>query len=80
MADKITNKSELKLVAGFYDNDTRTITLDNPRNNLTAGEIKTFGNAIRTNQAILGDKGGAAFVGFKSAKVSTKTITQLDLT
>ena len=79
MADKITQKSELTLVAGFVDNDTRTITQDNPKENLTAADIKAFEAVCKTTQAIIGDKGSADFYQFKQAKTKKSKKTEIDL-
>ena len=79
MADKITEVRELKLEAGFYDGDTRTIPVPDPKTNLTAAQIKAVAATAKTTQAIIGDKNSAAFVGFKSAKITRKKTTQLDL-
>ena len=79
MADTIKSSNELKLEAGFYDNDTRTITLDNPKTGLTKADIVAVGTLAASTQPIIGDKGSAAFVKFNSAKILEKTVTQLDL-
>lgn len=79
MADKITQSNELKLEMQFYDGDTRTIAVDNPKSSLTKEQIKAAGTTIKNANAFIGDKDGAAFVGFKTAKKQTKKITQLDL-
>ena len=80
MADTIKSSAELKLVANFYDGDTRTLTFVNPLADLAASDVKTAEATTKTTQAIIGDKTGAAFVGFGSAKTVTKTQTDLDLT
>lgn len=79
MADKVSQVRELKLEAGFYDGDTRTIAIDNPVANVTAAQIKAVGTTLKTTQALIGDKTGAAFVGINSAKVVRKKVTNLDL-
>ena len=79
MADTIKSSSELKLNCQFADNDTRIVTIDNPKDNLTAAQINGVGTVAQTTQAILGDKGGADFVRFHSAKKITTTRTELDL-
>lgn len=79
MADTIKSSNELKLEAGFYDNDTRMITLDNPKSGLTKADITAVGTLAASTQPIIGDKGSAAFVKFNSAKILEKTVTQLDL-
>ena len=80
MADTIKSSNELKMVAGFYDSDDRTITVQNPIATLAAADIHAFETVAQNTQAILGDKAGAAFVSIKSAKTVQKTKTDLDLT
>lgn len=79
MADIVKNTSELKLVAGFYDGDTRTLTLDNPIGSLSAADIHAVETTMKTSQPIIGDKGGANFVGFQKAEIINRTRTILDL-
>lgn len=80
MADKVTTTKTLQLVAGFTDGDDRTINLDNPNTaiNLAQGVVN-LGNYTKTNNVILGDKAGADFKEFKSAKIIDKTVTKFDL-
>ena len=80
MADTVKSSSELKMVYDFYDGDDRTMTLSNPRSDLTVTQIKAVGTLAATTHPIIGDKGGAACVGIKSAKTLQKTVTNLDLT
>lgn len=79
MADTVKSSNELKLEFGFYDNDTRTVTLENPRNDLTKADILDVANFAKSTNPIIGDKGGAHVVGINSAKIFEKTVTQLDL-
>ena len=79
MADTIKSSNELNLVFGFYDNDTRTVTLDNPKPNLTAADIKGVETFAKTNYPIIGDKGGARVTSIQSAKITEKTSINLDL-
>lgn len=78
--DTIKSSNELKLEGGFYDGDTRTITVDNPAGGLSAADIHDFEDTIKTKNLLIGDKTGAAFVGFKTAKVVEKTKINVDLT
>ena len=79
MADTITSASVLKLESYYSDADTRTIEVDNPKDNLTAEQINAVATVAKTTQAILGDKGGADFVRFNSARTQKNTRYQLDL-
>lgn len=78
MADIVKTKSTLSLVAEFKDGDDRTLTLDNPKSTLTATQI----NALNTPAAaaLIGDKNDAEFLRFRSARITSSTITYLDLT
>lgn len=79
MADKVTSSNELKMVFSFYDNDTRTVSVENPRPDLTAADILEVGTLAKNTNPIIGDKGGARVIGISSAKIVEKTRTQLDL-
>ncbi len=79
MADTIKSSNELKMEFGFYDNDTRTVTLENPKSTLAKADILSVAALAASTQPIIGDKGGAAVVGINSAKIYEKTVTQLDL-
>ena len=58
MSDIYKQSYILKIKLGFADGDTRTINLDNPRNDLQASEIHELSNFIKTNNLLLGDKYG----------------------
>ena len=80
MADTVKSSSELKMVFAFEDNDDRTVTIQNPSDDLDADDIKAVSTLAKNTNPIVGDKTGAACVGIKSAKSVQKTITHLDLT
>lgn len=83
MADLVKTKSALQMVAEFVDNDDRAITLDNPASLTTAqfaDSINAVGDYIKTNNVIIGDKEGANFLRFKSAKKIVTTSIIYDLT
>ena len=79
MADTIKSASELKLEAVFVDNDTRMITVDNPKASISAADINAVGTVLKNTNALLGEKGGADALGFRTAKKITTTRTELDL-
>ena len=72
MAYTVTNTSELKLVCNFDDGDTRTLTIDNPKSDLDSTTILNLQASMVSTQPIIGDKTGAAFVNFSSAKIINK--------
>lgn len=79
MADITKTKGTLQLVAEFTDGDDRTITVDNPKATLTAAEINAVSAYAKTNNILIGDKAGADFSRFKSAKKIAQTTKYLDL-
>lgn len=75
---KVTQYRELKLLAGFADEDDRTLTIINPRNNLTAEQINAVGELAVG--VLIGDKYGATFTRFKEANYVEGTTTTYDFT
>ena len=79
MADITKTKGTLQLVAEFTDGDDRTITVDNPKATLTAAAINAVATYAKNNNILIGDKAGADFSRFKSAKKIAQTTKYLDL-
>jgi len=75
--DTVKKSYQLKLVAGFSDGDERTISLENPRDNITAADIKALDSLA--SGVIIGDKYQAPFTTFKDAGISETTKVELDL-
>ena len=77
MANKITNSYRLAVVAGFADGDERTISIEDPREDVTASDI----NALNTVAAevLIGDKYGASFTVFKGAKKIQQRVTEYEI-
>ena len=85
MADVIKQRNVIQVVAAFTDGDDRTISLDvDPNLTLTNAQIAESINGAaayaREHNILLGDKAGADFTGFKTAKKIVGTIRYLDLT
>ena len=80
MADTIKTKSTLHLVQAFIDGDDRTLSVDNPRSDVTAADIADLSTYMKNNNIVLGDKEGADFARIKSAKKVAQTTRYLDLT
>lgn len=74
--DTITTTNQLKLLAGFADEDDRTISVEDPKENLTWDNIQTLANSAAN--VLIGDKYAAKFTRFKSAKYVETTITEVD--
>lgn len=79
MADVTKQLDTLSIVAEFTDGDDRTITLANPKDNISASEINSLSAYCANNDVLLGDKTGADFLRFKSAKVRSVLTTYYDL-
>lgn len=77
MADKVKTETTLKLLAGFTDGDDRTISVPNPRSDLTSADINAINELAKG--VLIGDKYGAAFAELKDANIVTSTTTYLDL-
>lgn len=79
MADTVKETYVLKIKFGFSDGDTRTINLDNPRNDLQASEIHEVSNFIKENNLLLGDKYGADSAGILTADIVESSKFTLDI-
>ncbi len=82
MADTQTITHELKIENLFLDGDTRTITLKNPKTEITAAEIGELETLIingGTSTLLIGDATGAAFRRINTVTRVTTTRTDLDL-
>ena len=79
MANQVKVTENLQLTAEFYDSDDRTFNLPNPKSTVTAAQIKSVGTYFKTNNVLIGDKEGAAFERFKSAKLIKNTHYIFDL-
>lgn len=78
MADKVKRNKQLKIVAGFADGDDRTITIDNPKDNLKKSNI-TGALKTKAGEVLAGDKTGAKFTAWRDARIVESTVTTLDL-
>lgn len=76
MADSITTKNQLKLLAGFADEDDRTITIDDPKTGIVWDDILSL--ATKSQNVLIGDKFQAQFTRYKWAKYVDTTITEVD--
>lgn len=74
----IKNTTEVKLLAAFTDEDDRTITIPDPKANITEQEITNL-QTLAAN-VLIGDKYGAQFTRFKEAYYIYKTTTDYDIT
>ena len=79
MADIVKTASLLNIECVFLDGDTRTITLKNPRSNVSSSDIETLETFMQTNQIIIGDRDSSDFRKIKKAVKRNTTTSYLDL-
>lgn len=79
MADLVKTEITLRIDTVFVDGDTRTITLKNPRDNLTSSDISSLNTFMQTNNIIVGDKAGGTFGKIKAATTVQKNTITLDI-
>lgn len=83
MADIEKTRNTLQVVAEFTDGDDRTLSFENPAE-LTEAEMAARINDAsayaKANNLLLGDKNGADFTRFKTARKIVGTTKYLDLT
>lgn len=79
MADTVKAETTLRIENLFVDGDTRTITLKNPRSNLTSNDISELNAFMQANNIIIGDKAGATFGRIQNAATVQKNTILLDI-
>ena len=79
MADTSKNSSSLVIECVFNDGDTRTITLKNPRDDISSSDIENLDSFMIENHIIIGDRDSSDFRKIKKAVKRDTTTTYLDL-
>lgn len=79
MADKVKESTVLNIECLFTDGDTRTITLKNPRSDISRSEIENLESFMQENKILVGDKAGSDFLKIKRVVRRRTTTTYLDL-
>ena len=74
----VTTESTLKIHCAFVDGDTRTITLKNPRSDLTSEDFQNLNTFILTNSLLIGDQTGAIFAAIQKAVKGSTTTRPID--
>lgn len=77
--DTVTSAQTLQIEFGFEDEDTRSINVPNPKEEITSEEVGALSYWIEGANIVIGDKTGAASSGINAATRVTKTTTKLDL-
>ncbi|MBQ3444106.1 MAG: hypothetical protein IJL12_05975 [Selenomonadaceae bacterium] len=79
MADIVKMASVLNIECAFLDGDTRTITLKNPRSDISASDIESLETFMQTENIIIGDRDSSDFRKIKRAVKRDTTTKYLDL-
>ena len=79
MADIIKTASLLNIECVFLDGDTRTITMKNPRGNISSSDIENLETFMQTENIIIGDRDSSDFRKIRKAVKRETTTTYLDL-
>lgn len=79
MADIVKTASILNIECVFLDGDTRTITMKNPRSNISSSDIENLETFMQTENIIIGDRDSSDFRKIKKAVKRETTTTYLDL-
>lgn len=79
MADIVKTASLLNIECVFLDGDTRTITMKNPRSNISSSDIENLETFMQTENIIIGDRDSSDFRKIKKAVKRETTTTYLDL-
>ena len=79
MADVVKTARNLIFETVFVDGDTRSITLKNPRSDISQSEITAFNTFLQENNMLIGDKDGATFGRIKKVTRRETTTTYLDI-
>ena len=78
MADRTKTESVLNIECVFLDGDTRTITMKNPRSNISSSDIENLETFMQTENIIIGDRDSSDFRKIKKAVKRETTTTYLD--
>ena len=79
MADKVKQTQSLIIEVKFFDGDTRTITLRNPKSDITTSEIRELETFLETSKILIGDKDSSDFSKIKKVLKRDSFTTILDL-
>lgn len=79
MADTVKSSLALNVECVFLDGDTRSITIKNPRRNISESEIENLETFMQTENIIIGDRDSSDFRKIKRAVILDTTTTYIDL-
>ena len=77
--DTLKTSASLVIECVFNDGDTRTITLKNPRSDISSTDIENLDSFMIENHIIIGDRDSSDFRKIKKAAIRNTTTSYLDL-
>ena len=79
MADVTKISHSLIIENVFVDGDTRSVTLKNPRSNISESQITDLNSFLQETNILIGDKNGSTFGRIKKVTRRDSTTTYLDI-
>ena len=79
MADVTKISRSLIIENVFVDGDTRSVTLKNPRSDISESQITDLNSFLQETNILIGDKDGATFGRIRKVTRRNSTTTYLDI-
>ena len=79
MADVTKTSRSLIIENVFVDGDTRSVTLKNPRSDISESQITDLNSFLQETNILIGDKDGATFGRIRKVTRRSSTTTYLDI-
>ena len=79
MADVTKTSRSLVIENVFVDGDTRSVTLKNPRSDISESQITDLNSFLQETNILIGDKNSATFGRIKKVPRRNSTTTYLDI-
>ena len=79
MADVVKTSLSLIIENVFVDGDTRSVTLKNPRSDISESQITELNSFLQETNILIGDKDGATFGRIRKVTRRNSTTTYLDI-
>ena len=79
MADVVKTSLSLIIENVFVDGDTRSVTLKNPRSDISESQITDLNSFLQETNILIGDKDGATFGRIRKVTRRNTTTTYLDI-
>lgn len=79
MADVTKTSRSLVIENVFVDGDTRSVTLKNPRSDITESQITDLNSFLQETNILIGDKDSATFGRIRKVTRRNSTTTYLDI-